>query len=287
MPTTDPVRVCSAPPIRILARPKSVIFGSPLVERPIPERQGVQYHICRRPAAERDENIRRLQVAMNDPTVVSDLHRPAKLRCQVGGGPGRQQTAAEVAGETPPFDILQSAIGHAVVLAKIVDLHDVGVLQARHGFHFNSESCQNLRLRMPSCQDHFQCNQSPELQVPGFVYHPHATVPKLLDDLKTGDVGRIFRRLWSGRRIPARAIGGWGFFLQPAKKRGVKLGPQNCLDRVGMINSRRAPLRPAGQRVQQSLARGAVFDMRLDEFVLLRVQSAGDGVLEFHGGRTR
>jgi len=40
------------------------------------------------------------------------------------------------------------------VLADFVDLHDVGMLQAGHGFHFELEACQLIWPRMHTAQDH-------------------------------------------------------------------------------------------------------------------------------------
>ena len=55
-----------------------------------------------------------------------------------------------------------------------VNLHDVGVLQPRHGLGFDPKAGQFLGTAVAAGPNHLQCHRPLQGQVPGPVDDPHA-----------------------------------------------------------------------------------------------------------------
>jgi hypothetical protein len=77
---------------------------------------------------------------VDDALLVRRLHRPGQRLDQPGRRPRRQRRAAQLAVEAAALDQLQREVGQPLVLADLVDLHDVRVLQAGHRLGLAAEA---------------------------------------------------------------------------------------------------------------------------------------------------
>jgi hypothetical protein len=64
-----------------------------------------------------------------------------------------------------------------------MDCTNVVVLKSRSCLSLMDESLLGLGIASEVGREEFQCNRAFELEVLGFVYHPHAAAAELLEDL--------------------------------------------------------------------------------------------------------
>jgi hypothetical protein len=72
----------------------------------------------------RQQDVRRLQIAVNDTALVRVMHRPRQCFDQLGRPTRRQGATVEMLGKTAALDVLQRKIRPAFLLADLVDLYD-------------------------------------------------------------------------------------------------------------------------------------------------------------------
>src|SRR5262249_10547691 len=72
----------------------------------------------------------RLEVAVDDAALVRVVDGPGQRLHQPGRRAGRLRPGGGPLGQGAAVHVLEGQVGVAVVLADLVDLHDVGVLQA-------------------------------------------------------------------------------------------------------------------------------------------------------------
>ena len=108
---------------------------------------------------------------------------------QLGRPPRRPGRAVESTVQAAAVDVLQLEEGQAVGLADVVDLHDVGVLQAGDGLGLGQEADGGLGAGMGAGQDHLQGAGAVQADLPGPVDDPHAAAAQLAQDLVAGDGG--------------------------------------------------------------------------------------------------
>ena len=80
----------------------------------------------------------------------------ASASTSVGGPPRRPGRAVEPLVQAAAVDELQREVRQAVGLADLVDLHDVGVLQAGDGLRLGQEAGGGLGVGVGAGQDHLQ-----------------------------------------------------------------------------------------------------------------------------------
>ncbi len=156
----------------------------------------------------REENVRGLEVAMDDATLVGDVHCACQRFHQLGSRPRRRRTLLHALLEAAAFDELEREIGPAFVLTGFVDLDNVGVLQLGDRFRLGTKPGEPYRAGMRPREDHFQRNQALQPHVPGLVDHAHAATAEFLQNLisrhhhalKHGRAGAA----WLPARCPAR-----------------------------------------------------------------------------------
>jgi len=97
------------------------------------------------------------------------------------------------------------------VLADLVDLNDVGVLQAGDGLGLGAEAGQVRRAGMAARQDHLQRDDAIQLEVPRLVDDTHAALAELAQDLVAGHLARRATAARdAGRRQGDSEIHRWG-----------------------------------------------------------------------------
>ena len=135
---------------------------------------------------------------------------------QLGRPPRRPGRAVEPPVQAAAVDELQLEERQAVGLADVVDLHDVGVLQAGDGLRLGQEAGGGLGAGMGAGQDHLQGAGAVQADLPGLVDDAHAAAAQLAQDLVAGDggdgaAGRLRGgaaiATWSRRRAGHRSSG--------------------------------------------------------------------------------
>ena len=78
-----------------------------------------------RPARAVEQDIGRLQVAVEDPALVGVVHRAGDDRQQLGRGPRVMGEPRQLAGEAAPLDQPHGEVVLTLVLADLIERHDV------------------------------------------------------------------------------------------------------------------------------------------------------------------
>ena len=95
----------------------------------------------------RQQDVGRLQVAVDDPGLMRHLHGLGQRDHERGRLAGRLRRARESLGQAAPLEQLHREIRAAVMVAHIVDLHDVRVAQARHRLRLALKPRPFVRVR--------------------------------------------------------------------------------------------------------------------------------------------
>ncbi len=156
-----------------LARPKSVILGEP---------------------SGGEEDVGRLQVAMDHARPVRRADRPGERHHQLGRGPLGLGGRGDPTLQTSSFEKLQRDVGQAVGLADIVDLHHVGMPEPGDGSGLDPEPGQVLRGRVVARPDHLERDQPFQPVLAGPIDHPHPAVPEPPEDLVAFHLGHDLGR---------------------------------------------------------------------------------------------
>ena len=127
---------------------------------------------------------------MDDAAQVSGVHGPRQRLDQLGGLARRLRLATQHPVQPAAIDVLQRQVGAVVVLADLVDLDDVGVLEAGDGLGLDVEAGQLGRAGVDARQHHLQGDHALEAEVPGLVDDAHAAAPQLPQDLVTRHRGQ-------------------------------------------------------------------------------------------------
>ena len=193
-----------------IARPEAVRPPSPSIARARPKSPtlGTAPAIGRRRrvvGVRLDQDVGGLQVAMDDPVPMRQIDRagPAS-RPGRAASRGRPGVAADPVGQGAAADPLHRQERVAVVDAHLVDLHDVGVLDAGGQLGLAAEPLPLGFGREAAGQDHLQGHQPPQPAMPGLVDDPHPAAADLAQDACTRPPARGHRRP-RGRRGRDRA----------------------------------------------------------------------------------
>ena len=88
----------------------------------------------------RDEDVAGLHVAVDDAVAVGEAERGGDVRGDLGGAPGVQRAlGADDLREAAALDVLHDDEVGAVLLAPVVDGHDVGVVEVGRGLGLTTE----------------------------------------------------------------------------------------------------------------------------------------------------
>src|SRR5262249_43723009 len=83
--------------------------------------------------------------------------------------------AVDPGGQASPLNELQGEVWPAFRFANVVNLHDIGVLQAGDGFTLSAEAGLIFIPVIEASSKHLQGYQSVEPDLAGLIDHPHAT----------------------------------------------------------------------------------------------------------------
>ena len=121
------------------------------------------------------------------------------------------------------------------MFADLVDLHDVGMLQARDSFSLGLEACQVGLSGVTARQYHLQRHQPIELAVPGLIHHAHAAAAQFAEDLVArhgGAAGDSSGQRPADLRLPVGRHCWWRERVCVARD-GRWNGGRVCIDRRG------------------------------------------------------
>ena len=203
------------------------------------------------------EDVRRLEVAVEDRPLVRVVDRPRHLGHQRGDGPRVALQPADVSRQVAALDQPHAEERLVVDLADLVDRHDVRVVELRHRLGLGAEPPQLGEARQRRVADQLQRHEPPEVDLPRPVDDPHPAPSDLVDQLVFAEeprrprggrrgrlgLGRPGGRLGRGTPRPDRPRGRHalahrraGLRIDPGRRMGRPEGPLG--DRGGSITHR-------------------------------------------------
>jgi hypothetical protein len=123
---------------------------------------------------------------MDDAMLMRRMHRPGQRLEQGCGLTWCLRLAPQSLSQVSPADVLQGQEREAVVLADLIDLDDVGVLQAGDGVGLGQEAGAPLGASVGAGEHHLQRHQAFGAELSGLVDHTHAAAAQLFQDLVAG-----------------------------------------------------------------------------------------------------
>jgi hypothetical protein len=138
-----------------------------------------------------EQDVRWLHVAMQDASLVREVHRPGDRGDGARGLCGRKAPSRrERAGEARALHQPHAVEVAALVLADLEDGDDVRMVQPGSGPGLGVEA-QDLRRRgEPSAEDHLERHLAPEPILPGSPDDSHPAARDLLDQLVSAETAR-------------------------------------------------------------------------------------------------
>ena len=134
-------------------------------------------------AVARDEDVVRLQVAVDDALLVRGGQAPGDLAGVVDGLPMRQRRGADARAQRIALEQLGDDVGRAVVGADVVHAEDVGVIERADRARLLLEAAEAIRVRGKRGGQHLDRHLAAEARVTGAVDLAHAARPDRGHDL--------------------------------------------------------------------------------------------------------
>ena len=134
---------------------------------------------------------------MDDPPLVGRLHGPGQLLDEHGRLSRRQRRAGQLAGQAAAVADTPGEERQAVVLADLVDLHDIGMLQRGDGLGLGRKRDRSSGPAWPPARIIFRATTRFKARLPGLVDDAHAAAAQLAQHLVAGQ-GRQSRRPGAG-----------------------------------------------------------------------------------------
>ena len=139
-----------------------------------------------RPRGQQD--VRRLEVAVEDAPLMGIMDRAGDGRHQGRGGARVRGVSPDVRRQAPAVDELHAEVMVPFVLADLVDGHDVRVIEVRRGLRLQAEPLQVVGGREPAGPDHLQRQHAVQADLPRLEDDPHAALGDHLDQLVVAEV---------------------------------------------------------------------------------------------------
>ena len=127
--------------------------------------------------AARDEQIGRLDVAMDDARRVRGIERVGDLLAEIEQIVDRQRTARDARLQRLAFQQLHHHELLAVVLADVVQRADVRMAQRRDDARFAKEAVHRVGHAAGVGREQLERHVTPEPRVLGLIHHAHAAAP--------------------------------------------------------------------------------------------------------------
>ena len=153
-------------------------------------------------AALGDEDVGRLDVAMDDPGLVGSVERIGHLDAQLEDLLQHQRLTRDPILERLPLEILHDQKGLAVLLTDVVDGADMRVVQNRGGPRLALEALQGLPILDQALGKELERHRAAEAGVFRLVHHAHAASAETVRDAIVGD-GFADQERAAGHQPPA------------------------------------------------------------------------------------
>ena len=151
-----------------------------------------------------EQHVGRFQVAVEDAALVGMVDGPRYLSQSPGRLPRRVHHPVEPPIEASAVEQSHAEVMVALMLAHLVDRHDVRVVEVGHGLGLDAEPVDIGRAGEPAGQDHLQGHHTVQADLPRLVDDPHPAAGDLLKQLVVAEVGDQIRFeeevVWSQRR---------------------------------------------------------------------------------------
>jgi hypothetical protein len=119
---------------------------------------------------------------MHDSMLVGMMDRPREGLDEFRRGANRLGPAIESVGQTAAFHVFQAQEWHAVLLAHLMDLDDIGMPEPSDRFGFAAKALALGSAGMRPGEDHFEGNEPIKTQLARFVDDAHTAASNFLDD---------------------------------------------------------------------------------------------------------
>lgn len=174
-------------------------------------------------AARGDEDVRGLDVAMNDAAGMGGVERVGDVDRNVEERVELQRTCGDEVFESLAFEIFHDDEGMAILRADFVDGADIRMIERRSGAGFAAEAFEGLRIVGNIFGKKLDGDEAAELEVFGFVDDAHPTAAKLVDDAIMGEGLTDKRRRFGHRRdILAKTVASGEWLAASEKRRYVR-----------------------------------------------------------------
>jgi hypothetical protein len=125
------------------------------------------------------EDVGRLQVAVDDTGLMGHVHGPRQDFDQLGRRGSRLRCAVELLGQPAGLHVLQGHVRPTVMFADVIYLHQVRMPQTGDHFCFGTKPRQLGGPGVCSGKDHLECNRAIQVLLPCQIDHTHAAATQL------------------------------------------------------------------------------------------------------------
>jgi len=148
-----------------------------------------------------DENVRRLDIAVNDSLAVRSFQRVCNLDADIQQQFQIHGTSRDAMLQSRPIEEFHHQVGLPVLLANFVNRADVGMIQRRRGSRLTPESLERLRVLVQFTGKKFQRNGAAKILILGLVHHTHTATTEPFDHavVRDGTSNRRLRFRHAGR----------------------------------------------------------------------------------------
>ncbi len=155
-----------------------------------------------------EQDILRLDVAMDDSLLVRELQRVAELRHDRHRLLRRQMPDLEHPAEVRAVHVLHEEVVPPLHLPEIINRDDVGMVQPSQRPRLADEPLLKARIAIDARRKDFERDQPIEPAMACLVHHPHSAAPHQFDDFELGELASQLRHVGrGGGRRPLRQRG--------------------------------------------------------------------------------
>src|SRR5579864_6526379 len=138
--------------------------------------------------ARRNENVRGLDIAMNDALAVSGVERIGNLDAEVEYGFIFQRFAENAVRQRLSLEILHGNKWLALVLPKVVNGTNIRMIEGGSGPRFAFKALESLRILCQAFRKKFERYTAAQAGVLGFVHDSHPSAAQFAKDAVMRDV---------------------------------------------------------------------------------------------------